>query len=146
MTDLSRCGTLGRVYGGDPDLIHAKDGTRAAHGEAIADAIDERLRHYAENRTDAERASQLVCPGCYMVVGFNALTELARRNGQPMRELALSMAAAFQALADGGPDRIEEITVLSQPEPDEDGWFVVDPAVGYPGGPDGPRASARGRK
>lgn len=113
---LTRNGTDGRVYGGDCDLIHVADGKRAAAGRHIAKVVDGLMRANAENRTDEQKASQLLCPGCYMVVGFNMLTELARQNGQPLTELAASMENAFRQLREGGADAIEEILVLLDPE------------------------------
>lgn len=115
---LTRNGTDGRIYGGDCDLIHVKDGKRAAAGKAVAKVMDELMRKNAENRTEQEKAEQLLCPGCYMVVGFNMLTELARQNGQPLAELAASMENAFRQLREGGEDSIEEILVLLDPEDD----------------------------
>ena len=113
---LTRDGTDGRVYGGDCNLIHVKDGKRAAAGRAMARELDKLMRQHAEDRTEEQKRTQLLCPGCFMVVGFNMLTELARRNGQPLSELAHSMADAFQKLADGGPDAIEEIVVWLDPD------------------------------
>jgi hypothetical protein len=119
---LTRNGTvdpdlgIDRVYGGDCELIHVADGKRAAAGKAMAKVLDKAMREHAENRNDFERATQLLCPGCYMVVGFNMMTELAKRNGQPLKELALSMANAFTELANGGEDAIEHIQVMLDPE------------------------------
>lgn len=110
-------GSAGRVYGGDLDLIHVPDGKRADLGDAIATALDHLMRVGAENRMLHERATQRLCPGCYMVVMFNALVTLARRNGQPLDELAASMIGAFERLlADARFGRIEEILVLLDPE------------------------------
>jgi hypothetical protein len=109
-------GTLGRVYGGNPDLIHVADGKRAEAGKRMAVILDSLMREHAEERTEQEKATQSLCPGCYMVVGFNMLTELARRNGQPLGELALSMAGAFLELASGGPDSMESIAVMLDPD------------------------------
>lgn len=121
---LSRNGTDGRVYGGDKQLIHVADGKRAQAGRRMATLLDGLMREHAENRTEAEKASQLLCPGCYMVVAFNMLTELAKRNGQPMGELAASMANAFTALANGGDSSMEEILVILDPcEDDENNSF-----------------------
>lgn len=117
-------GTEGRVYGGDPNLIHIADGMRADVGRVIAEAVDLQMR----KRADDDRARtwnqiwgterQTLCPGCYMVVGFNALLTLAERNGQSLRELGLTMAQAFAKLAeDQSPHTIEEILVILDSEP-----------------------------
>ena len=122
--ELTRNGTVDpntgveRVYGGDCDLIHVADGRRADAGRYVAKVLDAQMRKHAEDRTEEQKAEQLLCPGCYMVVGFNMLTELARQNGQPLRELAASMENAFRQLREGGPDAIEEILVLLDPEDD----------------------------
>lgn len=115
---LTRNGTDGRVYGGDCDLIHVQDGKRAAAGRHMARELDRLMRQNAQDRTDEQKANQLLCPGCYMVVAFNMMTELARKNGQPFKELSASMINAFQKLADGGEDAIEEIQVILDPEND----------------------------
>lgn len=94
-------GTEGRVYGGNPNLIHVEDGKRVMVGEFIANTINIRMREAAyarKARTALESYTQPLCPGCYMIVGFNALVTLAKQNGQPLRELARTMKAAFEAL------------------------------------------------
>lgn len=105
-----------REYGGDPSLIHVSDGQRARAGIFLARHLDQQMRRHAVGRTEVERAEQALCPGCYMVVGFNMMTELARANGQSLRELGLSMALAFSKLAAGGEDAIEHIVVCLDPE------------------------------
>lgn len=82
----------------------------------MARHLDQLMRANAVNRSDDERAIQALCPGCYMVVGFDMLTELARANGQSLRELGLSMAQAFTSLAEGGEDAVEHIIVCLDPE------------------------------
>lgn len=124
-------GTEGRVYGGDCNLVHVPDGKRTEVGVAVADVITTMIRAEARainakisSRTnDGNTRMMSLCPGCYMIVGLNALVELARRNGQSRRELALTMAQAFQKLAECEPGDeacIEEITVVldgaTQPE------------------------------
>jgi hypothetical protein len=111
-------GTEGRVYGGNPSLIHVKDGTRAQVGAYVAHHLDTemRLRAFLESTLTADQAlSQKLCPGCYMVVLFNAAVRLAKANGQSLTELGNSMSAAFKALAEDGPEAIEEIEVLLDP-------------------------------
>lgn len=112
----SKNGTDGRVYGGDCDLIHVADGKRADMGKALAGTLDYRMRHFAEmdgRRTADEAAEQDLCPGCYMIVGYNMLVELAQANGQSLEELGRTMAAAFKQLAERGDNvSIEEIVVI----------------------------------
>lgn len=111
-------GTEGRVYGGNPSLIHVKDGTRAQVGAFVASqlAVEMRWRAVEDgSRSMGEVLSQKLCPGCYMVVLFNAAVKLAQDNGQSLTELGNSMSAAFKALAEGGPEAIEEIEVLLDP-------------------------------
>lgn len=96
-------GTLGRVYGGDPTKIHIKDGGRKQVGDWMADFMDTTMREQAyENGSRAweESRSQKLCPGCYMVAGYDMLVTLAKRNGQDLGELARSMIGAFQHLRD----------------------------------------------
>lgn len=95
--ELTRNGTGGRVYGGDPELVHIEDGRRAAAGVAVAAFIDTVMRQEAAAR--GAPADGTLCPGCYMIAVFNAAVVLAQRNGQPLRELCASMAGAFRALA-----------------------------------------------
>lgn len=111
-------GTEGRVYGGNPSLIHVKDGTRAQLGAYVAGQLDVEMRFRAameSERTIEQALRQKLCPGCYMVVLFNAAVQLAQANGQSLTELGNSMSAAFKALAEGGPEAIEEIEVLLDP-------------------------------
>jgi hypothetical protein len=106
--------TEGRVYGGDTGLVHIPDGERATFGIELAGDLDAMMRENAENREFEElwgENRQSLCPGCYMVAGYNMLTELARQNGQDLKELGAAMSAAFKALAEGGPDVIEHIYV-----------------------------------
>lgn len=109
-------GTLGRVYGGDCELIHVRDGHRTGVGRAIAAEIDMAMCREAlasGTRSWNQVATQQLCPGCYMVVGFNAMVTLARSNGQSLSELGRTMAAAFSRLAECQTDAcIEEILVL----------------------------------
>lgn len=119
---LTRDGTQGRVYGGDPNLIHVKDGKRRDFGDMLADVVDMHMRYGPLGAGDTkarERAFKKLCPGCYMIVMFNALITLAERNGQPLSELAATMAAAFETLIgeeDYSKAYTEEIEVLLDPE------------------------------
>ena len=125
----------GLVYRGACDLIHIADGKRAETGEWLARKLGDKMRDdrydaafyeaLAEGESvkaaldhasyDAQRRNAL-CPGCYMVALFNAAVTLAKANGQSMSELGNSMANAFRALADGGADRMESITVALDAE------------------------------
>lgn len=117
----SKNGTDGRVYGGDCDLIHVADGKRVEVGEDVAAFVDRLMRrkaYHEDRRTYAQTLgdeAQQLCPGCYMIVGFNMLVSLAEHNDQDLIELGRTMAAAFTKLADqvesGQGVHIEEITV-----------------------------------
>lgn len=114
---LTRNGTQGRVYGGDPNLIHAADGTRAGMGRELAERLSLEMRADAlarGDRTIEQASEQAICPGCYMVIGFNMLRELALQNGQSWAELGRTMAAAFGKLTEDGVD-VESIDVLLDP-------------------------------
>ncbi len=121
----SKNGNDGRVYGGDCELIHIADGKRESVGQWLASVLDEEMRTGAvdsDARTelqafgDDDHQEQDLCPGCYMIVGYNMLIELARQNDQSMVELGRSMAAVFTALAEGRPFNHEEIEVILDPE------------------------------
>lgn len=110
-----------RVYGGDCNLIHVEDGKRTELGARVANYLDVVMRHDAwERRARSRREieSQPLCPGCYMVVGFNAMLTLARANGQSVSELGRTMSAAFKRLEECGDDAacIEEIEVMLDPD------------------------------
>lgn len=95
-------GTLGRVYGGDKNLIHIKDGTRNLVAKFLAMTLNSAMRREAVGRgerTNDEAALQKLCPGCYMVVGYDMLVALAKQNNQSLVELGATMSAAFQRLA-----------------------------------------------
>lgn len=109
----------GDVYRGDPYLIHAADGTRATLGRELAEKLDAalRLRAYRDGQLDHwESREKPLCPGCFMVIGFNMLRELARANGQSERELARTMARAFTELGDNPDTDPEHINVILDPE------------------------------
>src|SRR5688572_17757371 len=92
-------GTEGRVYGGDPNLIHINDGERADMGLRMAEHLDRRMRdEYKGERTLDQRVDQPLCPGCYMIAMFNMAITLADENGQSRTELARSMRNAFEKL------------------------------------------------
>lgn len=110
-----RNGTNGRVYGGDENLVHIADGTRAKMGMELALMLDQMMRAEAlanGSRTDTDAMDQALCPGCYMVALFDAALALARMNGQDVRELGRTMAAQFDKLAHGEDGMIEEIEVI----------------------------------
>lgn len=116
-------GTNGRVYGGDPGLVHIPDGERAEVGQWLAGMLGKGMRVRAvlqkaqpgeEGARWAEHQAMPLCPGCYMVALFNAAVALAKESGQPLAELGRSMAGAFNALADcpeGDAACIESIQV-----------------------------------
>lgn len=111
---LTRNGTGGRVYGGDPDLVHIKDGQRQEFGRAIAYTLERRMRYAATEAGHDSAWEKPLCPGCYMVALFNAAVTLAKENGQPFSELGRTMSEAFAKLAtcpDDDPACIEEIAV-----------------------------------
>jgi len=104
-------GTEGRVYGGDCKLVHVADKERTQMGEYVAVEMEDLIRDAAYkngSRTWNQSRTQRLCPGCYMVVGFNALVTLANDNRQSLRELGLSMAKAFTKLAECPPDQMEQ--------------------------------------
>jgi hypothetical protein len=114
-------GTDDRVYGGDCDLVHVADGRRRMAGYLVANHIETHMRENAENRTEREKEMQALCPGCYMIVAFNALVWLAGANKQTPKELGLTMAQAFLKLAECDSFSeacIEEIEVILDPEAD----------------------------
>lgn len=114
---LTRDGTEDRVYGGDPNLIHIPDGQRREAGRRAAAAIDFIMRAMSNRVPWPQRATKLLCPGCYMILLFNAAVALAKANGQPLSELGRTMSAAFARLSDGlNEEGIEEIAVLLDPE------------------------------
>lgn len=119
---LSQNGTDGRVYGGDCNLIHVADGHRAEYGAALAHHLDGMMRDAAYRdgeRTWKEAVNQPLCPGCYMVVGFDMMLTLAKENGQSIKELARTMRDAFDNLLnceDADAQCIEHIRITIDPE------------------------------
>ncbi len=90
-----------RIYGGDSQLVHVKDGTRAIFGARVAEAISQMMRDQAvadglKSREEAD--AQALCPGCYMIVLFNAAVALACANGQSLAGLGHTMTLAFNEL------------------------------------------------
>ncbi len=116
-------GTDGRVYGGDPELVHVPDGQRKEVGNALAAVADTIIRQMGQRSYD--NPSLPLCPGCYMVVGFNMMVELAKANGQSLQELGNTMSKAFSILAgqgvlDSNACLLEEIEVILDPGVAED--------------------------
>lgn len=111
-----------RVYGGDCGLIHIPDGERGSFAAGIAGHLDRQMRAIATRElwrkgelteeADAKLDTDSLCPGCYMVAGYDMLVHLARLNGQDPRELALTMIHEFGKLLNE-PDRplIEHVDV-----------------------------------
>lgn len=117
MKQMQNKGTEGRVYGGNPDLLHVPDGQRAALGHLVAAFLEGQMRENAENRTDRQKEMQPLCPGCYSVVAFDMLVVLADDNGQSRRELARCMINAFQKLYDNPESGLtEEMRILIDPD------------------------------
>jgi hypothetical protein len=117
MTDkqLTRNGTDGRVYGGDTGLVHIPDGDRRQVGWEIAACAEDIIRAHA--KLAGRKYNGDLCPGCYMIALFNAAIHLAESNGQPLRELGLTMAKAFTDLAANPAAGVtEEITVILDPD------------------------------
>lgn len=86
-------------YTGDPNRIHIKDGERGELGHDLAGVLDEQMRlRYTGERTEYQLLTQMLCPGCFMIAGFNMLLTLADGNGVPRSELAHFMGLAFEQL------------------------------------------------
>lgn len=112
---LTHDGTNGRAYGGDANLVHIPDHHRADVGAAMADSLERTMRLLAIPLHPDDWKTATLCPGCYMIAGFDMLVELARRTGQPVKEIAATMARAFTELASDADYRMtEEMTVVAQ--------------------------------
>lgn len=115
-----------RIYGGDCGLIHIPDGERGQVAAELGARLDRIMRATATR--EAYRAGNLdrliddkldtdtLCPGCYMVAGYDMLVHLARVNGQDVRELAATMIHEFTKLYNE-PDRplVEHVEVQREP-------------------------------
>jgi hypothetical protein len=114
-----------RVYGGDCGLIHVPDGSRGAFAADLAGHLDSMMRAVATREawrrgdskallidTGDKLDTDSLCPGCYMVVGYDMLVHLARVNGQDVGELARTMIHEFQRLlADPSRPLVEHVQV-----------------------------------
>lgn len=109
-------GTMGRIYGGDPNYVHIPDGTRREVGLEVALAADREMRLAAA--LAAKKADGPLCPGCYMIALFNAAVELAKANGHDLKELGRTMANAYTLLAEKGEgaEGTEEINIILDPD------------------------------
>ena len=117
LAELTRNGTAdphsgqSRVYGGDKNLVHIKDGTRREVGINVADFLESEILERAAN--EGKNIDGLICPGCSMIALFNAALVTAQRNGQSVTELANTMATAFNKLAANPQSGLtEEIEVI----------------------------------
>lgn len=105
--------TLNRVYGGDTGLVHIADGERVEMGNWMALMLGVVMRRDAARRGQFPEHKSL-CPGCYMVALYNMAVSLAEQNGQPVEELASTLAEAFYRLAHGNaPRHMEHIDVVA---------------------------------
>lgn len=83
----------------DPGLVEVPDGERGQVGAFVARDIEAAMRSIAHRR-GADGAYDIdakMCPDCYMVVLFNAAMKLAKLNGQPPKELCMSLGNLFLA-------------------------------------------------
>lgn len=117
MQTLTHNGTQGRAYGGDPNLVHIPDHHREDVGKALADQLTALMRALGTLGMGHEAkpydGDNPLCPGCYMIALFDAAIELARREGQPVKELGYSMALLFTKLAQEGQYRATEEMVVA---------------------------------
>lgn len=100
---MSERQTTGFVYRGRENRCHIDRNAHEFVGErmAVKLAIIQRGQAIARGDfTEEEAWNTPLCPGCYMEVGFWMLLHLAKTNGQSVRELARTMAAGFQHLAE----------------------------------------------
>ena len=111
------------VYRGRKDRVHIADGERRAMGRGMALNLDAAMRSAAYRDNERQYGelfgadAQPLCPGCYMVALFNCAVALAKDNGQDLRELGATLAAAFGELAKSGEAvDMESITVLIDPD------------------------------
>lgn len=106
--------------GGDDNYVHIPDGKRAEVGADLARLTDKVIRVFdlesgvdPSGFYDPQRYVKPLCPGCYMIALFNAAVELAKANGQSLKELGLTMAQAFVELANDPKAGVtEEIEVF----------------------------------
>lgn len=102
------------------DRVHISDGFRGDVGREVAEHVDQQMR--ADAVTDGLLTNEQVygerkplCPGCYMSAMYNALRELAVRNGQSLSELGRTMSAQFAKLVEADTGPVEEVWVLRDP-------------------------------
>lgn len=135
MQKLTHNGSDGRTYGGDPSLIHIPDHHRADFGRAIADTVTSTMRLLGTlgvgHDIEPYDGDKALCPGCYMIGLFDALVELAKRDGQSVQELGASMAELFTQLAVNGEYRPTEEMIVRDRLPGVS--FNSDPVSGHGG-------------
>lgn len=106
-------------YRADPEMVHVRDGYRHVVGASMARRLDTEMRYGRWAGAEIADAKKSLCPGCYQTVIFNMATELARNNGQDLRELGLTLGRAFLELAAGGGDLREHVDVTRDITPRE---------------------------
>lgn len=105
------------VYRGDPKYIHVPDGQRSQIGFLIRLEVERLVKNYAGQSF----SDKPICPGCYMVVIFNAAIQLAMENGQSISELGNTLGKAFKDIAECAERNgdvaqcVEEIDVILDP-------------------------------
>src|SRR5687768_6891854 len=122
---------MNMIYRGT-DRVHITDGFRGDVGREVAEHVDQQMR--ADAVTDGLLTNEQVygerkslCPGCYMSAMYNALRELAIRNGQSLSELGRTMSAQFAKLVDDDTGPVEEVLVLPDPDTESPETPVDEP-------------------
>lgn len=88
----------------NPGLLHCPLGTRPSFGQYIAAFVEGEMRERAVGRTEREKETQPLCPGCCEVSLFYALVSLADNSYHDRQKLATSMIGAFTRLYEDPSD------------------------------------------
>lgn len=107
----ARAGAGGRVYGGDARFLHIPDHHRREVGREITAFVRAKF-----NALNPGREGDPICPGCMMIAMFDATLDLAQESGQPVNELAATMAWAWGTVDEhlSAQDLVTEEIVVMQ--------------------------------
>lgn len=109
---VSRQSPAAQVYGVslNPERLHFADGSHVEAGRTVATFLDALQRDANPDAPD----DALLCPGCYMLVLFNASLFLAADNGQSGLQLARTMERAYGDLRrylEQNPRPLDELAI-----------------------------------
>jgi len=86
----------GKVYWQDDSYVHVEDRWQE-FGQRMADKLEMAIRR-ANSDGGFYDTEKPICPACYMLIAYNMLVNMAKKNGQTLEELQASMLGMFESM------------------------------------------------